>query len=149
MNITTQLAIHGPNKRLVNSPLFFADDNFLIVFSGQIRAFGVWVVNNNMKAVIPTFTALDAGGGTIETVQFAGAAIDGTIGGIADYGFLGIVSATPIASVRMVKDATIFDDLRFSDAAGLGRAGPASPQTPVGWPPDKLTLDVGPPSRVY
>jgi hypothetical protein len=97
-------------------------DDFVISFSTVVHAFGMWVVNNP-SSTGPVFTALDAGGGTIETVEFTGGAIDGTVAAFsplfnaflyADYGFLGIESETPIAGVRVVKEAAIFDDLRFS-----------------------------------
>ncbi len=87
--------------------------DFSITFLVPTHAFGFWVVNNNTAPHLPVFTALDLNGNVIESVTFQAPFIDGTIG-VADYGFMGIVSDTQIGSVRITKDAAIFDNLRFS-----------------------------------
>ena len=88
------------------------NDDFIMTFSGTVRAFGFLVVNKTSSLVTPSFSAYDSGGGLIETVTFTGGIIDGTYG-TASYGFLGIWSETPIASVRIIKDSTALDDLYF------------------------------------
>lgn len=103
---------------------------FTLSFSTPVRSFGLWVVNNhNVDAAGPIFEARDASNQLIESVQFNGGLIDGTVG-VASYGFMGVWSATPIASVTITKQAAIFDDLRISPdvpapacGAVLGAAG--------------------------
>lgn len=89
------------------------NDDITIDFLVPTRAFGMWVVNNNHVNETPWFEIRDTSGGFIDVAAFVGPAIDGTIG-IADYGFLGYAATVDIGSVRIVKDATAFDDLRFS-----------------------------------
>lgn len=88
-------------------------DDFRIEFSIPVLAFGFWVIDNNQVAEVPVFTAMDSAGDVIETVTFAGSLVDGTVGA-ADYGFMGIRSATPIASVRITKSAAGLDNFRFT-----------------------------------
>lgn len=89
------------------------NDDFTMTFSSAVGAFGFLVVNKTSSAVTPSFSAYDSTGGLIETVTFTGDLIDGTYG-TASYGFMGICSDTPIASVHIVKDSTALDDLFFS-----------------------------------
>jgi len=90
-------------------------NTFDIQFSTTVRSVGMWVIANNSDQIQtqPTFTAFDAQGGVIEMVTFGGMFVDGTIG-IADYGFMGISTSTPIARLQVTKQAAIFDDLHFS-----------------------------------
>jgi len=87
-------------------------DDYFIHFSVPVRAFGFWVTNNSTVPEIPTFEAYGANG-LIETVQFTGAAIDGTIRMI-EYGFLGIMADQDITDVHTTKDATMFDNFMYS-----------------------------------
>lgn len=93
------------------------EGDYFIDFSVPVRAFGFWVINNSMAVEIPVFEAYGAGG-LIETVQFNGAAIDGTIEdadyGDADYGFLGIVADQDITNIHITKEATVLDNFMFS-----------------------------------
>jgi hypothetical protein len=97
------------------------DDMFDIIFTGEVHAFGAWVVNNRNLLPRPTFTAYDAAGNIIETVVFEGRFVDGNIS-FAEYGFMGVASERAIARVSVVKEAAMFDDLRFSiiPAPGAG-----------------------------
>ena len=88
-------------------------DDFVISFLFPTRAFGFWVVNNNTFSIAPAFEARNTLGALIESVTFEGSVIDGSVGP-ADYGFLGIVADEDIGSVRITREATILDDLRFS-----------------------------------
>ncbi len=98
---------------------------FDIVFSTSVRSVGMWVIANNSPEIEtpPTFTAFDAQGVEIEVVAFGGDLVDGTVG-IADYGFMGIFSPTPIARLQVEKQAAIFDNLTFSSA--IPAPGPAA-----------------------
>jgi len=89
------------------------DDMFDIIFTGEVHAFGAWVVSNRNLLPRPTFTAYDAAGNIIDEVVFDGRFVDGNIS-FAEYGFMGIASTTPIAKVSVVKEAAMFDDLRYS-----------------------------------
>ncbi len=95
----------------IGIPSHTAND-YSINFSVPVRAFGFWVIDNNVNAEIPVFEAYGAGG-LIETVQFDGAAIDGTIG-VADYGFLGIWAEQDITRIHITKQATLMDNFMFS-----------------------------------
>lgn len=100
-------------------------DDFRMSFSGTVKAFGFFVINKTTNPVTPLFTAYDGSGGAIETATFTGSFIDG-ITGTAAYGFMGICSDTPIASVQIYKDSTALDDLYFSsvpEPAGLALLG--------------------------
>lgn len=88
-------------------------NQFDIEFSTTVRAMGMWVINNTASASAPTFTAFNGSGQQIEATTFAGGFIDGTIG-VAQYGFMGIVSDQAIARVRVTLDAAIFDNLMFA-----------------------------------
>lgn len=96
-------------------------DLFEIIFSVPVRAVGMFVVNNrNASTVVPTFTALDAAGQELGSVEFGEPFVDGTIVFpnaptiVADYGFMGISSDAPIAKLVVEKDAAILDDLTFT-----------------------------------
>lgn len=90
----------------------WSHDDFLIHFSVPVRVFGFWVINNNGAEQTSIFEAY-SNSGLIETVQFAGIAIDGTIE-YADYGFLGIVADQDITSIHITKEATVLDNFMFS-----------------------------------
>lgn len=105
---------------------------FTITFSVNVKAFAFFVANNRtVDPLGPTFVARDSGGNILETAQWGAAFVDGTItaaGVTADYGIMGIFSATNIASVTITKQAAIMDDLRYSSvpapgAVALGGAG--------------------------
>jgi hypothetical protein len=109
------------------------NNSFTLTFSTEVRAFGFFVANNRLiDSTGPVFVARDAGGNVIETVTFGNATngspfVDGTFtipNTTADYGFMGLVSSVPIASVTVTKQAAILDDLRFSavPAPGMGAA---------------------------
>lgn len=101
---------------------------FTMSFSVPVRSFGFWVVSNTAFAD-PVFVARDASNNILETVTFTGGLVDGVVSSAnvtAAYGFMGVYSSTPIASVTITKGAAIFDDLRFSStvpAPGLLPAG--------------------------
>lgn len=91
-------------------------NTFTMSFGVPVRAFGFWVVSN-LAFADPVFVARDSSNQVIDTVIFTGGLIDGTVTSAnvtAAYGFMGIHSPTPIASVTITKGAAIFDDLRFS-----------------------------------
>jgi len=91
-----------------------SSDSFTMFFDVPVRAFGFWVVNNRTFSTDPQFEAFDASGASLGIAVFNEDLIDGVIG-VAEYGFMGIASPdTPIASVRILKDATSLDDLIYS-----------------------------------
>jgi hypothetical protein len=93
------------------------EDDFTINFSFPVRAFGFWVINNPDPSDEPyPYLTLEAYGadGIIEEVTFEGDAIDGVIGGSAEYGFLGIASYQFIKSVHVTKGATMLDNFTYS-----------------------------------
>jgi uncharacterized protein (TIGR03382 family) len=105
-----------------------------LTFTPPVLNFGMFVVNNRTADPNgPLFIARDVNGNIIETAQFEAKFIDGTIqtaNTTADYGFMGIGSTTPIASVILSKTAATFDNLRFGPhvvpapgALALGAAG--------------------------
>jgi len=93
-----------------------------ISFTEMVRAFGFFVATNNVVGDAPTLIARDADGAVIESVVFGDAFHHGTIG-IADYGFMGVTSDIPIASVEITKTAAIFDDFHLSAVPGPGGVG--------------------------
>lgn len=96
------------------------NDLIALTFTETVRAFGFFVANNSAAgSSAPMFIARDAEGAALETVTFSAPFIDGTVG-VVDYGFMGIVTETPIASVEISKDAAIFDDLHMSPIPGPG-----------------------------
>lgn len=97
-------------------------DSVELTFTEPVRAFGLFIVNNNVVGEAPTLTARDASGAVLETAVFGDIFRDGSIG-IADYGFLGVFSDTPIASVEITKTAAIFDDFHMSPVPGPGGLG--------------------------
>lgn len=95
---------------------------FDIEFSTMVRAFGLWVINNTAaSSSAPTFTAYNGSGQVIESVAFGGAFLDGTVG-VAQFGFMGIVSEQAIARVRVTLDAAIFDNLMHAPVPAPGAA---------------------------
>lgn len=96
-----------------------AVSTFTIEFTVPVRSVGMFVANTHaMDASGPTFVARDAQGDVIEMVSFGTQTsgsqfVDGRAGS-ADYGFMGIFSATPIATLTVTKQSAIFDDLMFS-----------------------------------
>lgn len=93
-------------------------NQFTMTFTVPVRAFGFFVVNNRTADPIgPSFVARDAQGNILDTANWDAKFIDGTIttpNTTADYGFMGITTPDPIASVTVTKQAAIMDDLRFS-----------------------------------
>ncbi|HKQ49497.1 MAG TPA: thrombospondin type 3 repeat-containing protein [Phycisphaerae bacterium] len=83
-----------------------------MVFNPPVSAFGcVFVAIAFQNA---TFTAKDINGAVIETAMFTGPFIDGTGCGFLEYGFIGITSTTPIASVDVAAFSGVMDNLRFA-----------------------------------
>lgn len=117
-NDAFQAALAAGGSATIAIPSSFVD-SFDILFATPVAAFGLFVVNNrNVDANGPTFTAFDAQGNVIDTATFGGGAfLDGTFTSTntqADYGFMGISTDGPgIARVSVVKQAAIFDDLRW------------------------------------
>lgn len=93
------------------------EDDFTINFSLPVRAFGFWIINcteqTRQSYSYPTLEAYGAEG-LIEAAAFEGDAIDGVIGGIAEYGFLGIASDQLITSVHVTKGAAMLDNFTYS-----------------------------------
>ncbi len=91
-------------------------------FTVPVNAVGVATINRSDGAEV-TFGIYDAFDQLIETADFAGAVIDGSMLAADfdtefdfdfDYGFLGLFSVdTPIAYAVMSEDITTFDDLHF------------------------------------
>jgi hypothetical protein len=101
--------------------------NFSFTFSVPVRAFGMWVVNNQgLDPVGPVFRAYDAQNVLIESVRFEGALIDGNVNDgstNATYGFMGLFADRDIARVEVEKVAVLLDDLRFSPIPAPGAVG--------------------------
>ncbi|TVQ31691.1 MAG: hypothetical protein EA376_08485 [Phycisphaeraceae bacterium] len=95
-------------------------DEFEIVFSTPVLAFGMWAIHNNGFETLPRFEAFDSEGESLGEVVLG----DGPVQtlGVADYGFMGIVADREIARVSVSKDAAIFDNLYFSPIPGPGPA---------------------------
>lgn len=92
-------------------------NDFTVLFSIPVRAFGFFVVNNRAATITPSFVVRDAAGGVMATQAFTGNLIDGSISNAnttADYGWVGFISDTPMASVSFSKEAAIFDDFIIS-----------------------------------
>jgi hypothetical protein len=108
----------------LDNALISPDPTFTITFLTTTRSVAFFVVNNRgADAAGPHFTARDAQGNILEAVVFSPTFLDGTITGpnvTADYGFMGVFSSTPIASLTVVKQAAIFDNLRFSPLPAPG-----------------------------
>ncbi|MDX2132332.1 MAG: hypothetical protein SFY69_09795 [Planctomycetota bacterium] len=102
-------------------------NTFAFTFTVPVRSFGFWLANNRgADPAGPTIQAFDAQGQLIESVQFGGSLVDGsiTVGQTtADYGFMGIESQADIARVVVTKQAAIFDDLYFSVVPAPASAG--------------------------
>jgi hypothetical protein len=99
-------------------------NQFTMTFTVPVQAFGFFVANNRTADPTgPTFVARDSQGNVLDTAAWAPKFIDGTITSpntTADYGFMGIVSTTSIASVTVTKQSAILDDLRFSPVPAPG-----------------------------
>jgi hypothetical protein len=83
-----------------------------IVFNPPVSAFGcafVAIIFQNA-----TFTARDTNGDVIEMAEFTGPFIDGSGCGYLEYGFIGMSSTTPIASVDVTAFSGFIDNLRFA-----------------------------------
>lgn len=93
--------------------LIATSPELIMHFSVPVRAFGFWVISNVTAPGDPTLQARDGDGIVIESVSLTGPLLDGTIG-LADYGFMGILSDVNIASVRITGAATEYDNFRFS-----------------------------------
>jgi len=113
-NAAQNLAGLGPNA--VPST---AINTFTITFTGTVRSFAVWIANNFMvDANGPSITARDGSNQIIRTESFGNQTggspfVDGRVS-VADYGYIGIWSQTPIASVTITKNTAIVDNLCFS-----------------------------------
>jgi uncharacterized protein (TIGR03382 family) len=99
-------------------------NQFTLTFATPVRAFGFFVCNNRTADPIgPSFVAKDAQGNVIDTANWDSKFIHGTTTGpntTADYGFMGLSTGTPIASVTITKQAAIFDDLHFTQVPTPG-----------------------------
>lgn len=102
-------------------------DLFEIIFSVPVRAVGMFVINNrNASSEVPSFTAYDATGQELGSVEFGSDLIDGTIVFpnaptiVVDYGFMGLTSDAPIARLVVGKDAAVLDDLMFTPVPAPG-----------------------------
>jgi hypothetical protein len=99
-------------------------NSFAFTFSVPVRAFGFWVVNNQgADPAGPIFRAYDAQDNLIDSVQFNGTLIDGTVNDgttVAGYGIMGLAADRDIARVEVQKVAAIFDDLRFTPVPAPG-----------------------------
>lgn len=126
-NDAFQAALAAGGSGAIAIPSSFVG-SFDILFSTPVAAMGLFVVNNRLvDAGGPVFTAFDAQGNVIDTATFgsvSGAFIDGTMTSTnteADYGFMGISTDGPgIARVSIVKQAAIFDDLRWMPVPAPG-----------------------------
>ncbi len=93
--------------------------SLVIQFTAPVRSVGFFIANTySLDGVGPTFVARDSQGNVLESVSFgtqtgASPFVAGRIG-TADYGFMGLTSATPIATLSISKQAAILDDLMFS-----------------------------------
>lgn len=101
-----------------------ACNQFTITFTNSIFAMGFWVVNNvSIPSTPPTIAAYDAANNLLGTVEFGGIFIDGQVSNgatTAEYGFMGLSSATAIDHVVVSKQFAIFDDLRYSAVPSPG-----------------------------
>lgn len=94
-------------------------NTFTITFTGTVRSFVIWIANNFMvDADGPTVTVRDGANQVIRTEDFGSQDggspfVDGRVS-VADYGFMGMYSQTPIASVTITKSTAILDNLCFS-----------------------------------
>ncbi|HYE61888.1 MAG TPA: hypothetical protein VD997_07815 [Phycisphaerales bacterium] len=99
-------------------------NSFTVTFSVPVQALGFFVVNNRIADPTgPVFVARDAQGNVLETATWGSMFIDNTISipnTTADYGFMGITTSTPIASVTVTKVHAILDDFRFSPIPAPG-----------------------------
>jgi hypothetical protein len=95
---------------------------FEIHFATTVRAFGFWVVNNSIADHFPQFEAFDAANNSLGYYSFGDGFVDGFIG-VAQYGFMGISSPTPIARVRITKDYAMLDNFTFSAVPSAGTLG--------------------------
>jgi hypothetical protein len=115
-----QLVGGSPNNSIPSS----LTNQFTMTFSVPVRAFGFFVANNRTADPAgPLFVARDINGTIIGSAQFGAQFIDGTFTApntVADYGFMGILTATNIASVTVTKQAAILDDLRFCQVPAPG-----------------------------
>lgn len=93
--------------------------SLVIQFTTPVRSVGFFVANTySVDGVGPTFVARDAQGNILQSVSFgtqtgASQFVAGRVG-TADYGFMGLTSVTPIATLSISKQAAILDDLMFS-----------------------------------
>jgi len=91
-----------------------SEDSFAVVFDDPVRSVGFWVVNNSNFSTKPQFVAKNSSGTVLETVTFEGSLIDGSFAN-AQYGFMGIYADEDIARLVITKDATLLDNLTFSE----------------------------------
>lgn len=95
-------------------------NTFTMTFAGGVRSVGMWVANNYVTDPDgPLFTARDSDGVVIKQFTF-GSQTSGSefVHGrvlTADYGFFGLFSTVPIATVTITKSAAILDNLVFSE----------------------------------
>ncbi|HBS29225.1 MAG TPA: hypothetical protein DEB06_07185 [Phycisphaerales bacterium] len=96
-------------------------NTFTIFFTGEVRSVAVWVANNFMvDPAGPTLTFRDAANNILRTESFGNQTggspfVDARVS-VADYGYAGAFSQTPIASLTITKATAIVDNLIFSSA---------------------------------
>lgn len=96
-----------------------AIDSFTILFTIPVRSVGLFVANNHIvDPAGPSFIARDAQNNILQSLAFGSQDIASPfVAGrfqFVDYGFMGLTSEAPIASLTINKQAAIFDDLIFS-----------------------------------
>jgi len=94
-------------------------DSFTILFTIPVRSVGFFVANNHIvDPAGPSFIARDAQNNILQSLVFGSQDIASPfVAGrfqFVDYGFMGLTSETPIASLTINKQAAIFDDFIFS-----------------------------------
>jgi len=104
-------AIYGGGYNVMKFPY---QNIFSIYLSTPIDAFGFWLMKSNSYPNEPIFEAYTYGiGGLIETAEFSGDLIDGSVNTI-DYGFLGIAADEPITRIDITTDYTLtLDNFMF------------------------------------
>lgn len=98
------------------------DGSFDILFSTPVTAFGFLTITDRTQGDAPSFEAFDADDNSLGTVTFSqgGDLVDGSLpptgSPVVDYGFVGVLSDTPITrvTVNIPSDNSILDDFIFA-----------------------------------
>lgn len=104
-------AIYGGGYNVMKFPY---QNIFSIYLTTPIDSFGFWLMKSNSYVNDPLFEAHTYGpDGLIESAEFSGDLIDGSIG-VIDYGFLGIAADQPITRIDITTDQTLtLDNFMF------------------------------------